>query len=237
MTEIKFARPEYGALADELARLARAFGHELAPGLRRDVARLASAIERIDRRIDEPSADGQRVARWRWVVRALEEPTPESLPFEAAQLRLPRELVEAAADLRALGASRGALGRVRRIVRAEARTSEALREARALNRYIRLVEHEGRLTAALALVVVGSACGAAFRRFFFRLAAPANLVDKLLDAKDDHARGEIVMAPGILLYTALFLALVRRGVMLLATAARPGLIAELALRYLRPAPT
>jgi hypothetical protein len=47
--EIAFERPEYGVLAAELDRLCTAFGHSIDEHLRRDIARLASAIERIDR--------------------------------------------------------------------------------------------------------------------------------------------------------------------------------------------
>jgi hypothetical protein len=94
------------------------------------------------------------------------------------------------------------------------------------------VELEGRLTAALALAIAGDVCTARFRRFFFRLAAPANLVDKILDAREDHARGEIVIAPNLALYATLALALTRRVVALLLTAPRPILLARLGLRYL-----
>jgi hypothetical protein len=223
---VTFTRPEYGRLAEEFRLLARAFGHDLAPRIVGDVARLTSAIERIDRWVDEACLAAVRRERWRGVIAILSE--------EPGVPRLPAELADAAHDLRRLGRERHGRARIRRIVRDEAKTSERIRGARSAAVYVRAVEREGRLTAALALIVAGASCGPSFRRFFFRLAAPANLVDKILDAKEDHARGEIALRPGVRLYGALLWALLRRVVMLLATTPRFVLVLGLARRYLFP---
>src|SRR5262245_12765344 len=71
--EITFARPEYAALAHEFGFLASAFGHDVSPKGVRDIARLASSIERIDRCIDEVSDDAKRQRRWSEVVAHLED--------------------------------------------------------------------------------------------------------------------------------------------------------------------
>ena len=65
------------------------------------------------------------------------------------------------------------------------------------------------------------------------------LVDKILDAKDDHARGEISLAPSASLYARLFAALALRVAALLATHPRPLALVRTGLRYVRPfsAPT
>lgn len=223
--EIVFARPEYRALAEEFARLAEAFGHDIDPKLRRDIARLATAIERIDRGVDDSPTDDERRARWGVVVRGLRRGT---------LVNAGDELGAAVQDLHRLADERGVLDRVRRIVAKEVVTSEGMRTERRRRSFLRLVEREGRLTAALALVIAGSACGVAFRRFFFRMAAPANIVDKIVDAREDHVRGEIVLRPGIALYACLFTALVARGLALFTSCPRPVFLVRLGLRYLLP---
>jgi hypothetical protein len=270
---IVFMRPEYGALADEFGRLARAFGHDVDAPLRRDIARLAAAIERIDRCVDGAPDDNERRARWRLTVDGLRRPRDAAEPVDgnaghfdvttghfdvttghfnvsagffdvstghfdlhpnSATDGQRRELATATADLRALSEERGVLERVRRIVAKEAATSEAIRAARTHRAFLRAIEREGRLTAALALAIAGRACGRAFRRFFFRLAAPANIVDKILDAKDDHARGEMALRPSLVLYGYLFGALIVRGIALVTSCPRPIFLTRLGLRYLFP---
>lgn len=218
------ARPEYAALAAEFARLAAPFGHDLDDAVRRDISRLASAIERIDRLVDEATDDDERRRRWRSVVAAM------SGSFD---VEMPPELREGAAELRSIGEERRVLARLRRIVAKEAKTSEAMRTARSSRAFVPLVLREGRLTAALALVIAGGACSRKFRRFFFRLGGPANLVDKIKDAKGDHARGEIALAPSLSFYARLFGSLVVRSFLLMASHPRPLSVVALGLRYLR----
>src|SRR5262249_35271973 len=151
----------------------KAFGHDISPALRHDIARLASAIERIDRRIDEASDDEERLRRWAHVVSLLGDrggsknrPDDSASAWQASTL--PSELAQATWDLRTLAIERNVLARVRRIVRDEARTSESIRAATSIQPFLRCVEHEGRLTAALALAIAGQErkrMPADFRRF------------------------------------------------------------------------
>ena len=226
LTTVGLQRPEYAALAEELVRLASWFGHELDATLRHDVARLASAIEVIDRRIDEAD-DEERSRRWAGVLERLAERAPV--------VELPDELAGAADDLVALGRARLVLPRLRRLVAAEARISERLRRTRSQPEYVRAIEREGRLTAGLALVVAGPAVDGNFRRFFFRLAAPANLVDKLLDLRGDHARGEVRLAPTLSVHLRLALTLCWRTLALVVVCPRPLSLVGLGWRYLGPA--
>jgi hypothetical protein len=224
MGEPHFERPEYAALAQEFARLAAPFGDRVDDRLHRDISRLASAIERIDRIVDDAADDETRRALWTYVVERMHGRTDSNV---AEDLRTGTD------ELRAIGEERGVLARLRRIVAKEAKTSEAMRVAASGSAFIPLVLREGRLTVALALVVAGDSCSRRFRRFFFRLGGPANLVDKLKDAKDDHARGEIALLPSPLFYLRLLSSLVVRGVALMTAHPRPASIVLLGLRYLR----
>lgn len=217
-------RPEYAALAAEFSLLAAPFGHALDDTTKRDIARLASAIERIDRVVDEAADDHARRALWTFVVRRMDRISDEDVP---------EDLREGADELRAIGEERNVLPRLRRIVAKEAKTSEAMRVAGTSHAFVPLVLREGRLTAALALVVAGSACGSRFRRFFFRLGGPANLVDKIKDAKDDHARGELAFLPSPLFYAHLVVLLLVRSAALIVAHPRPMSIVALGVRYLR----
>lgn len=217
-------RPEYAALAAEFELLAVPFGDRVDDRLRADIARLARAIERIDRVVDEAPDDDVRRAHWRFVLDGMNGELDATVP---------RDLREGAGELRAIGQERAVLSRLRRIVAKEATTSEAMRVACSPRAFVPLVLREGRLTAALALVIAGPACSRRFRRFFFRLGGPANLIDKIKDAKDDHARGEIRLAPSLFLYVRLFASLLARSVVLMTSHPKPASIVALGLRYLR----
>jgi len=218
-------RPEYAELAREFERLAMPFGDIVDDIVRRDIARLASAIERVDRVIDDAADDETRQSLWNVVLAGMDGRTPAAA--------VPRDLREGIDELRSIGEERNVLSRLRRIVAKESRTSEAMRRARSSRAFVPLVLREGRLTAALALVVAGGACGRRFRRFFFRLGGPANLIDKIVDAKEDHARGEIRLSPSLAFYARLFVVLVVRSAGLVLFHPRPLEILRLGLRHLR----
>ena len=219
-------RPEYAALALEFGELALQFGHRIDALLRDDIARLASAIECVDRHIDDVRDDGRRTALWTVVLDVLDG-GPSQRPDD-----LDEELARATLDLRELAVRRRVLPRLVRIVAKEVTTSESMRRASRISVYVASVVREGHLTTALALVVAGDACGAAFRRFFFRLGGPANLIDKLKDARDDHARGEVALAPGLLLHARLALAVLLRLPALFASHPRWSRVIRLGFRYL-----
>ena len=102
--------------------------------------------------------------------------------------------------------------------------------------YIAAVVREGHLTAALALLVAGPACGRPFRRFFFRLGGPANVVDKLLDARGDFARGELRLRPGLALHARLAASIALRAPALFASHPRWWRVVGLGVRYLVASP-
>jgi len=222
--DVSFVRPEYAVLANEFALLATEFGHGIDRAHRRDIARLASAIEHIDRFVDEVPGEAERLALWEDILRVL----------DGEDAALPDALARATRDLRTLGEERDVCDRIRRIVAKEVPTSETIRNTTSKRLFVRAVLREGRLTAALALVVAGRACGGPFRKFFFRLAGPANLVDKILDVRYDYERGEVALSPSILLHARLVGELLIRAVALVTSHPRPWRLLALGWRYLGP---
>jgi hypothetical protein len=227
IVKLAAVRPEYAVLAREFRELAAQFGHRIDDVLQQDIARLASAIECVDRHIDDVSSTEVRVALWRSVIDLLAHDG-------APRADLDPELASATLDLRELALRRRVLPRILRIVKKEMTTSETMRGTSQLGIYLAAVQREGRLTTALALVVAGDACGAAFRRFFFRLGGPANLIDKLKDARADHARGEILLVPGLLLHARLALSALVRLPALFASHPQWLRVVRLGIRYLGP---
>ncbi len=214
-------RPEYAELAGEFERIARDFGHPVDAPLRRDVARLAAALEIVDRRLDVIADDHARSALWRDLLGAFADGRP---------LR-DGELAFALHDLRALAIYRGVHARMARVLAKEVATSEALRTTRDPGAFVRGVLREGRLIVTLLFLVVGDA-RPELRRFFFALAGPANAVDKLLDVRADHARGEMRLAPTAELYARLLLAVARATPALFTLHPRRRGVLALGARYL-----
>jgi hypothetical protein len=150
------------------------------------------------------SDDDRRAALWQTVLRTL-------AACEVGAGEGDDELALAAADLRNLAAEKGARARVARIMRKEARVAEQMRATADPSTYARCALREGRLGAALTLAVAPprSRGASAFRRFFYRLGGPANVLDKIVDLRADYAAGEIRLRPGVRAYGRLFLALAR----------------------------
>jgi hypothetical protein len=101
------------------------------------------------------------------------------------------------------------------------RTCERMRAATDRDPYVACIVREGRLTATLVSLMAAEECGAPFARFFLRLSEVANLVDKLLDARGDHARGEMRLAPTLLLHARLAWEILRRAPALVLGYPRP----------------
>jgi hypothetical protein len=62
----------------------------------------------------------------------------------------------------------------------------------------------------MVLILLGG--GDRFARFFLRLGVVGNLVDKLVDVREDHALGEISVAPTIGVHARLLAELIRAAV-------------------------
>jgi hypothetical protein len=215
-------RPEYPAMVTQFVALAADFGETIPEEAIGDLERLAASIECIDRTVDGIADDAHRGAAWARVLDVLE--ADDATPAR-------NELDRASLELRDLAVSRGVLARVARIMRKESRVAETMRRTEDERTYVGCTLREGRLGAALTLVLVGGT--PPFRRFFYRLGGPANVIDKLVDVRADHAAGEIRVRPRPAVYARLVVALLRHIPVLLASHPGWGRILCMGVRWLR----
>jgi hypothetical protein len=203
---VSAVRPEYARLARDFVRLAKMFDVALDAQAQRDVTTLAACIEWVDRVMD---AMPLRVDRERMGARAL-----------AALVRGTEEHPTLTA-LREVLVRRNVVDAFARAVASELEVGESMRDARDANAFVAHVTREGVLTTDMALLVSGLATHRTFAVFFRRLGEPANLVDKLLDMREDHARGEMHLRPTLRLHARIASEIVRRLPALLACSPRP----------------
>ena len=105
---------------------------------------------------------------------------------------------------------RGIVDRFVAIVAEEFACAELLRTTRNPSVYLDCVAREGRLTVEMTVTIVGERAAPRLAAFLRAVAEPANLLDKLIDARRDHARGEIALTPDLLLHARILAALLRR---------------------------
>jgi hypothetical protein len=206
-------RPEYARMGADFERLAGAFGVRLPPDVRDDVRLLAACIECVDRVIDATDDAAERARLGASIVRALRDGDPVDLQDAGLRGRM--------AELRALVVRRGVSAAFARLAAEVLDNTERARACSSRDEYIERVVHEGRLAARMALLVAGDTCAGDFARFLLAVAEPANLVDKLVDARGDAARGEIALAPDVRLHARLVVEILRRLPALLRIHPRP----------------
>jgi hypothetical protein len=212
----------------DFERLAAAFGVRLSPRARDDVRRLAACIECVDRVIDATDDAAERSRLSASIVRALRGGRERDVDLDSAldlDLDLdPRrtELRARIAELRAIVTRRGVSAAFAGLAAEVLSNTEAARACASHDEYVERVVREGRLTARMAMLVAGEDCEGEFGRFLLAVAEPANLVDKLVDARGDAARGEIALAPDLRLHARLVVEVLRRLPALLRMHPRPG---------------
>jgi len=212
-------RPEYVALAGELPFLRSAFGLPCTQANRDDVAATLAAFECIDRHYDA-QADGRR---------ALGEAIVAALRGDAAELA--EELADQVCTLRAVFEQHAAAARCAQLLAEFFVATERVRGAHDPNDYVHGVREEGHLTSAMVLLLLDS--DPRFESFFLRLGVVGNLVDKLCDVRDDHARGEIAIAPSARVHLQLAAAFTRAAIPLVIAFPRPLALARWGLRFWR----
>jgi hypothetical protein len=210
-------RPEYARLAGDFVRLAAMFGITLDATSKRDVATFAASLEWVDRVMD---AMPTRVERERFGAQALEAATYGGAVHETItalhEVLVRRRVVEPFA----------------RLVEEELVVGEAVREAIHADAFMACVAREGALTTEMTLLVSGLASHTAFARFFRVLGEPANFVDKLLDVRQDYARGEIRLRPTLLFQARIAREIVRRLPRLVSSSPRPAWVIAWGATYL-----
>jgi len=193
-------RPEYRKLAEDLPRLAEAFGCPLTARACGDLMVFTLALECIDRELD---AIGDAAERARFGARLL-----AALDGEGARFgdELDGHLEALEPVLRRIGAGERFLA----LGAAALDNTERMRTTRDAGEFLLCVRREGVYTVELALLFVEAELSAACCAFLRSVAEMGNLVDKLKDARGDFQRGEMAVAPGVVLHARLVGLILRR---------------------------
>ena len=187
-------RADYLNLPRDLVELARGFNLELPPDRQRDATTLVFAIECVDRILDGITAATDRAQFALDVLAALEGNIPVALAREPCErLRELREMIQ----------RRNISDAFYRITGRILRNSEQMRATRSAAFYVLAAVREGRWMVELLLLTLGDSVTPRFRAFMWQVAGPANLGDKLRDARCDFALGELAIKPGLMLHLRL----------------------------------
>jgi hypothetical protein len=200
-------RPEYLKLCRDLVQIARAFSLDLPAQHQRDAALLVFASECVDRILDALPTSAQRAQFSADVLAVLGGATIEPAA-------LTREVADRLAQLREVAQRRRIEPQVMQITARIFRNCEAMRATRDASSYVRGAALEGRLLVELLLLILGDSATPGFRDFMREVGEPANLGDKLRDAGQDFAAGEIAINPGVCLRARLACEISRRVLVL-----------------------
>jgi hypothetical protein len=192
-------RPEYQALVDRLPALMRDFDSSISEAALRELGVLMAATECIDRQLDRIADQARRRAFVDAVIAALHEPS-----------QLEPELDRQLGRLRVLLVRHGIAASFVSIARELFRDTERARTTLDVGVYLDSIEREGRAMVELALLFIDPHGDPRFVAFLRAVGDAANVVDKLLDARADFARGELAVRPSLWLHARIAGRLVRR---------------------------
>lgn len=196
-------RVEYGWLAEETRFLVATFGFDLTEQCWFDHDRLMDGCECLDRVVDE-APDSERALLADLIVKALRREEPSHQAFTAelkGQLETLIEIFARYPDQEFF------ISRAARIFE----IAETVRTVRDRQHYIELVCEEGRCFLEMFLPIFEVSAPANFLEWFPSVAEVGNLVDKLVDARADYRRGEMVLYPGVGHHLALLGQIAWRG--------------------------
>ena len=155
------------------------------------------AIECVDRILDSFPKATDRAQFAADVLTVLEGKTT------AADDALSAEVRARLSQLHEVIHRRNIAGSFCRITRRILRNSEQMRTTRRSAFYVQGALAEGRWMVELLLLILGSTVTPRFREFMRQVAGPANLGDKLRDARHDFTLGELAIKPGLGLHLRL----------------------------------
>jgi len=181
-------RREYLKLPGDLAILTSCFSIRLPSQLQRDAAVLAFSIECSDRLLDAiPQAD-RRVQFGSAILSHLEGGGRSDDGVTV-------ELMGWLAQLREVAERHGVSDQFREIVHELLSNSEQMRTTQSHARFVGCAVKEGRLMVEMLLLILVDISTPQFESFMRKLSEPANLGDKLRDARRDYQCGEIAIQP------------------------------------------
>lgn len=191
------ARREYLRLPGDLAELASGFQVELLQEHYRDAAVLVFSIECVDRVLDSlPEADDRR----RFSVAVIALLNGETVANDAV---FSPEIRRWLAALREIIQRRRITREFCRVTGTLLANCEEMRHTRNPAAFIEGAAREGRLMVELLLLILGNVATPKFTEFMRGVGEPANLGDKLRDARRDFSAGELAIKPGLIFHARL----------------------------------
>jgi len=197
-------RREYFRLPQDLAELARGFRVELPQEHCRDAAVLVFSIECVDRVLDSLPETGERRQFSMAVIALLKGGTVSNDAI------LSLEIQQWLARLREIIQRRKITLEFCRVTRALLANCEEMRHTRNATSYVDGAAREGRLMVELLLLILGDVATPKFTEFMREVGEPANLGDKLRDARRDFSAGELAINPGLKFHARLAYEMFRR---------------------------
>lgn len=182
-------RTEYAALVDGYPALLRPFGITLSASDLEDLDALMAAMEHVDRVLDGEADPVRREQLSESVLAVLSEDASAG------------EVTRTLRVLRGVAIRRGILRELTALIADALFNCERIRVADDRASYLAAVEREGSFCTELALLIVP--LPAAPAAFLHAIAPTANLLDKLVDLRGDHRRGEVAISPDLRTHGAL----------------------------------
>lgn len=197
-------RREYFRLPGDLAKLARGFRVELPPEHSRDAAALVFSIECVDRVIDSLSEAHDRKRFSASVIALLKGETVANDGAFSPEIR------QWLARLREIIQRRRITPEFCRVTGTLLANCEEMRHTRNPAFYVEGATREGRLMVELLLLILGDVATPKFTEFMRGVGGPANLGDKLRDARRDFSAGELAIKPDLIFHARLAYEMFRR---------------------------
>lgn len=219
-------RLEYGWLAEETRYIVATFEFELTEQAWRDHDLLMDGCECLDRVVDE-SPDEVRQQRASEIIAALRQGSSRGYDFAP---ELERQ-IEVLVDIF------GRYSEPEYFISRAARIFAIAEEIRSVTErrvYIERVCEEGRCFLEMFLPIFETGATPTFMAWFPSVAEVGNLVDKLVDARADYRRGEMLIYPGLVHHLVLLKECARRGLPAFTLFPRPTRLFFWAIRFFDP---
>jgi hypothetical protein len=198
------ARREYFRLPGDLAELARGFQINLPREHHRDAAVLVFSIECVDRVLDSLSEADERKRFSAAVIALLKGEAVLEIVVFSSEIR---QWLDA---LRKIIQRRQIRPEFCRVTGALLANCEEMRRTRNPAAFVDGAAREGRLMVELLLLILGDVATPNFTEFMREVGEPANLGDKLRDARRDFSAGELAIRPGLKFHARLAYEMFRR---------------------------